>query len=329
MATTGWMPLRTRALATFSRLTSTPVDALTPAQIKKVRAATVPLTAPFTWVTGPVGDNVVSHTRYVTVRDGHRVRIRVHRPLDATEPLPLLMHFHGGGFVIGNLQTYEPLTTRIAAQARVVVVTVNYRKAPEYVAPLAAYDCIDVTEWAVANAADLGARSDSFGVTGDSAGGNLAAVVAQTMRDRGESGLRHQALVYPAPDLTEHELEHLDRVFPILTPQMMLAFRAMYLGSEDIDGADWLLSPARGRLEGLPPALLQTAEHDPLRDDGIAYGLALRDAGVEVRMTTYRGAPHGFQTFTGLTSAGSPALEELVGEVRHHLHAPVMSEAAR
>ena len=115
---------------------------------------------------------------------------------------------------------YDPLCTRIAAQAQVVVVTVAYRMAPEHRAPLAAHDCLDATRWAIEHAAEIGARTDAVGVTGDSAGGNLAAVVAQSLRDEGFTGLRHQALVYPAPDLSDRETEDLQLLtqrYPVLT----------------------------------------------------------------------------------------------------------------
>lgn len=282
---------------------------------------TVPMRPPYTWVLGRPSPGVRSATRRIAARDGYAMKVRVHRP-PATGELPLLLHFHGGGFVIGNVGVYDPYLTRIAALARVVVVTVAYRMAPEHRAPLAVHDCRDATSWALQHAAEIGARSDSVGVTGDSAGGNLAAGLAQHLRDEGFEGLRHQALVYPAPDLSareEEDLQLLDRHYPVLTPEMMRSFRSLYLGDEG-DDRDPALSPAHGDLTGLPPALVQLAEVDPLRPDGAAYAAALREAGVPVRETLYRGAPHGFITFPGLTSAATPSVEELVGELVHHLH---------
>ncbi len=315
----GWMPWRSRALAALMRQASHPVDEMTPEQIKRVRAAKMPLRRPFTWITGPPAAGVDSRDERFVARDGHRVRVRVHVPRGVVRPLPVVLHLHGGGFVIGNIDLYDPFCSRLAAEAEVVVVTVNYRKGPEFRAPLAPHDCIDAAEWVLREAERLGVDPDRIGVAGDSAGGNLAAVVAQHLRDEGVEGLRHQALMYPAPDLTVREVERIDEVFPVLTPAMMLAFRGAYLDEGD-EGVDWFLSPARGRLDGLPPALVQTAELDPLRDDGAAYAEAMRAAGVEVRLTNYLGAPHGFATFPGVTSAGEPAFEELTGEVRHYLH---------
>lgn len=317
--TSTWMPLRTRVLDLLTRSGVT-AEEMTPKQLSRMRG-TVPMRPPYTWVVGRPAPRVTSESRRIRARDGYELKVRVHRP-ESAEPLPLLLHFHGGGFVIGNIGVYDPYLTTIAAQARVVVVTVAYRMAPEHRAPLAVHDCQDATHWALEHAQELGARADSVGVTGDSAGGNLAAGMAQHLRDGGLPGLRHQALVYPAPDLTERELDdlqELDQHYPILTPDMMRSFRSLYLG-EDADDRDPVLSPAHGDLAGLPAALVQTAELDPLRPDGEAYANALEQAGVEVRHTTYRGAPHGFINFPGLTTAGQPALEELVGELRHHLH---------
>lgn len=314
-----WMPVRTKVLDLLTR-SATTAEQMTPRQLSRMRAS-VPMKAPYTWVLGTPAPDVTSTPMTITARDGYQLRIRVHRPPSAG-PLPLLLHFHGGGFVIGHIGVYDPYLTRIAAGARVVVVTVAYRMAPEHRAPLAVHDCQDATAWAIEHAEEIGARADAVGVTGDSAGGNLAAGMAQHLRDQGFAGLRHQALVYPAPDLSDRELDDLqalDRHYPILTPDMMRSFRSLYLG-EDADDRDPLVSPAFGDLTGLPPALVQTAEHDPLRPDGLAYAQALTRAGVEVRQTTYRGAPHGFVSFPGLTAAGHHAVEELVTELTHHLH---------
>lgn len=313
------MPWRTRLLDLVTR-SGVPAEEMTPKQLSRMRGS-VPMRPPYTWVVGRPDPGVTSESRRIVARDGHQLKVRIHRP-EASEPLPLLLHFHGGGFVIGNVGVYDPYLTTIAAAARVVVVTVAYRMAPEYRAPLAVHDCRDATAWALERADEIGARADSVGVTGDSAGGNLAAGMAQHLRDRGVRGLRHQALAYPAPDLTERELDDLqalDQHYPILTPDMLRSFRSLYLGEEG-DDRDPIVSPAHGDLTGLPPALVQTAEMDPLRPDGETYVGSLREAGVEVRHTMYRGAPHGFINFPGLTTAGYPALEELVGELRHHLH---------
>ncbi len=313
------MPLGTRFLDFLTRFAVT-ADEMTPTQLSRMRRS-LPMRRPYTWVIGTPHRGVRSETHWITARDGHRMKVRVHRPASA-KLLPLVMHFHGGGFVIGNMGIYDPYLTHVAAAARVVVVTVAYRMAPEHRAPLAVHDCRDATAWALEHAEELGARADAVGVTGDSAGGNLAAGIAQYLRDTGFTGLRHQALVYPAPDLTERELDEIEGLqdhYPVLTPDMLRSFRSLYLGDQ-LDDRDPLLSPAHGDLHGLPPALVQTAELDPLRFDGEAYVDALRAAGVEVRHTRYRSAPHGFVNFPGLTPATEAATQELVAELIHHLH---------
>ncbi|NYG38133.1 alpha/beta hydrolase [Janibacter alkaliphilus] len=312
-----WMPMRTRALDRLLRSSRDPAGVLEPRALAQARRA-VRTGPPASWVTGPMAPGVTLETIAVPVRGCEQVRVVLHRPA-TPGPHPLLVHLHGGGFAIGSVEVFTPFCTQVAARADVLVASVDYRMAPEHVAPTAAHDAIDVTGWLVEHAGELGARADRLGVTGDSAGGNLATVVAQHLRDEGCAGLRHQALVYPSPDLTDREVEELDRHFPVLTPALMRVFRGAYLGDGQ-DERDPLVSPAHGRLDGLPPTLVQTAENDPLRPDGEAYAQALRAAGVEVRLTCYRGAPHGFVNLPGLTSAGYPALEELAAEVAHHLH---------
>ncbi|MCB5990176.1 alpha/beta hydrolase fold domain-containing protein [Janibacter melonis] len=320
-----WMPLRTRALAALLRATSGPVDTISPARLARTRRR-VPLHRPLTWAIGTPTKGVTTTVREVPVRDGARVRVRVHRPDYVEGALPVVMHFHGGGFAMGHPTAFDPVCTRVAQVAGAVVVSVGYRMAPEHRAPTAVHDCADVTRWVLAHAAELGADPDRLALTGDSAGGNLAAAVAQGLVADGVSALRHLALTYPAPDLTEREvdlvLEQEDvevppHGFPVITPDMLRAFRSLYLG--DLDGSDPIVSPARGELAGLPPTLVQTAELDPLRLDGEAFAQALRDAGVPVRHTRYRGSPHGFLSLPGLTAAGHPALEELAAEMAHHL----------
>lgn len=318
------MPLRTRALARVLAAVSGPADELTPRQLARTRRR-VRLRPPVTWVVGRPTDGVVTRVRRITMRDGHEIAVRIHRPAYVEGRLPLVMHLHGGGFVMGHPSVFDAVCTAIAGRVGAVVVSVGYRMAPEHRAPHAVHDCIDATRWAVAAADELGADPDRVAITGDSAGGNLSAAVAQVLVAEGFTGLRHLALVYPAPDLTEREVEvllatdpdHVPESFPVITPDMLRAFRALYLGEADPD--DPLVSPARGRLEGLPPTLVQTAELDPLRADGEAFADALRAAGVEVRATRYRGSPHGYLTMPGLTAGGYPALEELVAEMAHHL----------
>jgi acetyl esterase len=218
--------------------------------------------------------------------------------------------------VLGNVVGYDPVCSFIAAEVGCVVVSVDYRMAPEHRAPVAAEDCVDATTWVGVNGDVLRADTSRMAVAGDSAGGNLAAVVAQVLRDHGDTRLRHQALIYPATDLTMASAsirEHPNA--PVLTKRSMDAYRDHYVPVGH-DLSDPLLSPLFGRLDGLPPALVQTADHDPIRDDGIRYAAALRDAGVPTRLTNYLKMPHGFAFMPGAAPAvGRQQRWELASEL--------------
>ncbi|WP_427385493.1 alpha/beta hydrolase [Janibacter sp. G56] len=287
--------------------------------IRRSRAQVFPAVPPFAWVTGALDRRVTTRTTRVPVRDGHEVPVRIHRPRADAGALPVVLWFHGGGWVQGNPTMYDPLCTHLAAEVGAVVVAPDYRKAPEHPAPRPVQDVLDVAAWVVENAVELGVDATRVAVAGDSAGGNLAAVVAQVWRDAGDSPIRHQALIYPATDLTLSSPsldEHAHA--PILTKDAVLAFHRLYLDGHPQD--DPLVSPLLGDLVGLPPALVQTADLDPIRDDGIRYARSLEAAGVPTRLTNYVGAPHGFASFPGAYTGGRQHRAELVGELRTHLH---------
>jgi acetyl esterase len=206
------------------------------------------------------------------------------------------------------------LCSQVAATVGAVVVAVDYRLAPVSKFPAAVEDCYAAVVWAAANAAELGAEGP-LGVLGESAGGNLSAVVCLLARDRGGPVISHQALIYPATDMTAHgRPAEPAAALPFLSPEEMTAYRRMYLGP-DGDPADPMASPLLADDHGkLPPALIQVAEHDPLRPEGVRYAAALRAAGVPVRLTTYVGMPHGFLNFPGLSRSAPQALAELCAE---------------
>jgi len=249
-----------------------------------------------------------------------RIPVRRYRPTDAAGTLPLVILLHGGGWATGSLDTYDWLASNIAARARAVVVSVDYGLAPAHRWPVAAEDCyaalVDLVDRAPAWAADGG----NVAVVGDSAGGNLAAVVTLMARDRSGPPLAFQGLIYPSTDLTATGGSmDANAHAPILTRRDAIAFRDRYAP----DPADHrhpyaspLLAPDH---RGLPTALIQVAEHDPLRDDGLRYADALRAAGVEVRLTTYVGMPHGFLAFPRIFRSAPQALEELCAELRLRL----------
>ena len=264
----------------------------------------------------------------VATRDGHAagadgpIPIRAYRPGRTGGTLPLVLLFHGGGWTTGDLNTYDWLAGTIAAKARCVVVSVAYRLAPTHRFPAAADDCFAALLDVTARAAEWGADPSRLAVVGDSAGGNLAAVVALMARDRGGPAIAFQGLLYPATDLTASSPSIDENAHaPVLTKREVLAFRDHYLGGQD-PRQPYASPLLADDLSGLPRALVQVAEHDPIRDDGLRYAAALEAAGVPVRTTQYFGMPHGYLAFPHLCSAVPQAMGELVAELTSAL-APV------
>ena len=313
-------PTTTAAVALIDRL-RVPVEDMSEQQRHEARATTYPTRKPFSAFLGRVDPAVGITFGTAPARDGYEIPLRIYRPRairDAQTDVPVIVYFHGGGWVLGNVVNYDPLCTHLAAEVGAVVVSVDYRLAPEHPAPTAVHDAVDATTWLAAQSDVLRADAHRLAVCGDSAGANLAAVVAQVVRDGGAGWIRHQALLYPATDLTMASPsidEHAHA--PILTRTSILAFREHYAPERDYDNP--LMSPLFGKLEGLPPALVQTADLDPIRDDGTRYAAALRSAGVETRLTNYLRVPHGFASFPGASAAGAQHRWELVSELRRHL----------
>jgi acetyl esterase len=232
------------------------------------------------------------------------VPVRIYRPADGE--LPVLVWFHGGGFVIGDLDTTDSAARQLAVEAGCVVVSVDYRLAPEHRYPAAADDCWAALEWVLANASSLGVDPARVAVGGDSAGGNLAAVVALRARDAGIA-LRHQLLVYPVTDLTASfpsRVENGEGYF--LTKDAMDWFERSYLDGQDPKdpGASPLHAPS---LTGLAPAHVLTAGFDPLRDEGQAYAEALAAAGVDVVDDRYPTLIHGFFQMNAISPVAAEA----------------------
>jgi acetyl esterase len=244
--------------------------------------------------------------------------VRVYTP-EGEAPFPIVVFFHGGGWVVGTLDSYDPLCRSLAAATPAVVVSVDYRLAPEHRWPAAVEDAYAATLWASRNAAALGGAQHRLAVAGDSAGGNLAAVVALGARDRGGPAIAFQLLVYPALDAagdTASWRQHADGFQ--LTAAGMRWYWDHYLGRADGTAPD--ASPLRAAfLGGLPPALVVGAEHDILRDEGEAYAARLREAGVEATATRQEGMVHGFLRWRAVTPTADHALQEAAAALRSAL----------
>jgi acetyl esterase len=256
-----------------------------------------------------------------TVTDGTELALRLYRPKSArTDPLPVVVNFHGGGWVSGDLNHSQWWASNIAARAGVLVISVDYRLAPEHSFPGPLDDCYDATAWVADHATELGADPTRLAVMGDSAGGNLAAAVALMARDRGAPDIALQLLFYPAVELT-HPFRSVDENAnaPILGRADLRNNASNYFHNSTADHTDPLASPLRAKHEGLPPALIQTAQYDPLRDEGAAYADALREAGVEVEYTNYLDSVHGYISLPGLVPEAKQALADTVEVIRRRL----------
>lgn len=237
---------------------------------------------------------------------------------------PLVMFFHGGGFVLGSVGVNDALCTQVSAATGAVVVSVDYRLAPLHPFPAAVEDSYAALVWAAEHADELGADGERIGVMGDSAGGNLAAVMCLLARDRSGPQILHQALVYPVLDLSvAASAARPDVSSAILSTADLEAYRKHYFRGHRPEAADDpLASPILAEdHHGLPPALIQVAENDPLRDDGQRYADVLRAAGVPVQYTQYAGMPHGFLGFPRFCRAAPDALAELCKEQKSALNA--------
>lgn len=269
-------------------------------------AAAVPEVASVEDVTVPGGDGQLPARVYRPAADGTR---------------PTVAFFHGGGWVIGDLDTHDLACRTIATRCDAVVVAVDYRLAPEHPAPAATDDALASARWVAEHLAELGG-SEAMGVAGDSAGGNLAAVVAQTFRDEGRA-LAGQLLIYPGTDLTgDHpSLSENSEGYFLDVPTMAWFVHAYvgHLGGEGLDAP--YLSPLHGDLAGVAPAVVVTAQFDPLRDQGNAYAEQLAAAGVPVRSEVFAGLIHGFVDMGRYSPAAQSAVERTCSLFREVLHA--------
>jgi acetyl esterase len=244
------------------------------------------------------------------------IPVRVYTPA-GEGPLPVVVYFHGGGWVIGDLEVVDQPCRQLASAAGAIVVSVDYRLAPEHRYPAAFEDSYAATVWVGAHAAEIGGDPARLAVAGDSAGGNLAAAVALAARDRGGPELAAQLLIYPVTDFNFGTVSYRDnREGYLLTKGSMQWFWAHYLGAQDLDKDPYACPLRADSLVGLPPAYVATSEYDPLRDEGEAYARRLEEAGVAVTAKRFDGLLHGFFWMLAAVPSAAGVLDDMVGVLR-------------
>lgn len=239
---------------------------------------------------------------------GGEIPVRIYTP-EGNGPFPILVYYHGGGWVIGNLETVDVPCRMLTNKASCIVVSVDYRLAPEHKFPAAVEDAYAAAKWAVEEASSIGGDSNRVAVGGDSAGGNLAAAVALMARDKKDLKLVYQMLIYPATNHDFNTDSHRENAEGyLLTRDSIVWFWNHYLRNEE-DSKNPYASPLlAGNFKELPPALVLTAEYDPLRDEGEAYAAKLREAGIPVEEKRYEGMIHGFFWMPGVLTQGRESI---------------------
>ena len=304
----------------FKAAPSLSVARVTPSQLAKVQASVIPDGGPAALVLGRPRKGVEIRTTGFAGRHGD-LPLRIYTPEAwSRTSRPVVLNFHGGGFVLGSARQGDWICSTVAADLDAVVVSVDYRLAPAHKYPAAVEDCYDALLWTAAHAADLGGDPARIGVMGDSAGGNLAAVISIVARDEQGPAIGHQTLIYPATDMTDAALEDASVVANtrgiVLSNDDIQIFRDHYL-DPTADRTDHRLSPVRATdLSGLPPAVVVVAGLDPLHDSGVRYAQALADAGNAVTVEDFHQMPHGFLSFPYFAHAARPAMAAIVESQR-------------
>ena len=309
-------PAAQRLLALAAEAGYPPFETLSPAQARKAYAAS--------WsVMQTPGGDVASVVDQHIAGPGGALTLRVYRGqgTDATAPLPCLLFLHGGGWVIGNLESHDRLCRRLANGAGVCVVAVDYRLAPEHPFPAALDDAVHALNWVAAHAQALHIDPYRIAVGGDSAGGNLAAALALLSRQGDAPPLIHQTLLYPVLDLTARSdsYRRVTRGLP-LTAATMHYFIQHYTPHAD-DRLDWRASPLHAHsLAGVAPALVMTVSHDPLCDEGLAYARRLDEAGVRVTSLHCNDQMHGVLSQGRMIPAADVLTANICRILSHELH---------
>ncbi|MFJ8214520.1 alpha/beta hydrolase [Streptomyces sp. NPDC096033] len=310
------MPLDPPLSALLDRLNATPAPRILDTDPDVLREAQrrlgAGITAPETLAVGSVEDRTVPGP-------AGEIPVRVYRPAVAG-PVPTVVFFHGGGWITGDLDSHDDVTRRLCRDVEAVVVAVDYRLAPEHPFPAAYDDCLAAARHVADRIGEYGARPDRLAVAGDSAGANLAAVVALAFRDE-HRDLAAQLLAYPATDFDgDHPSRMQNADGYLLSHQDILDIQTLYAGDDPAVRACARVSPLRADSHaGLAPAVIGTAEYDPLRDEGNAYAAALAEAGVDVFARTYDGLIHAFLHLFRASPAAEAAVTELYDQFKSRL----------
>lgn len=254
----------------------------------------------------------------------HSIPLRIYRPYKTGQSLPILVFYHGGGMVIGTLDGYDSLCRQLAKQSGSMIVSVDYRLAPEYKFPSAVEDAFTALKWVFSEAENWGGDPQAVGVAGDSAGGTLAAVVAILARDSEElqqySELKFQLLIYPATaPMADSNSQYRCAEGFFLERPTILWFHESYIRSEE-DRQDFRYAPLIAENHsGLPPTLVLVAGYDPLRDEGVAYAERLQKSGVDVELLEYPDMFHPFVSLAGILDEGRKAITDCAQRVKKYL----------
>ncbi len=298
------------------------IEHMDAARLERVQSSVIPDAGPAAWVAGLFLGHArpgVQITSSSFTSEHGEVPVRIYTPKGrgpGSGPLPVVLNFHGGGFALGNARQGDWICSTVAADLEALVVSVDYRLAPAHRFPAAIEDCYSALLWTAARAADLGGDPERIGVMGDSAGGNLAAVVSIMAREDAGPTISHQALLYPATDLTDGLRESASYLANtrgiILSNADMEVFLQHYVTDAD-DRFDWRMSPRHAPdLSGLPPAVVVVAGLDPLHDAGVEYAEALAAAGTPARVEDFHLMPHGFLSSPYFCRSARPAMASVV-----------------
>ncbi|MDP8922907.1 MAG: alpha/beta hydrolase [Chloroflexota bacterium] len=316
------MPLDPQARAFLDQMQAAGIRQAHELTVEEARAATLARVRLAGGAPIPV-DRV--EDRSIPGPDGE-IPVRIFAPA-SDEPLPVLAYFHGGGWIRGSIETHEAACREIANQARILIVSVEYRLAPEAQFPAAAEDCYAATPWLADHASELGGDGSRLAVGGDSAGGNLAAAVTLMARDRGGPPIAFQVLIYPVVEANFDTRSYTENATGyMLTRRDMQYYWDLYVPNP-ADRSNPYAAPLVADPHGLPPALVVTAEYDPLRDEGDAYAAKLRAAGVPVEHAVYPGMIHGFFSGFAAFDQGKAAVAQAARALREALAGTVAGRA--